>query len=296
MDGIEEEIQQNNNSGRIAELRARMESIERNGIRGFIEGMLYQSLTAELDELENRHIPKIDRYSSDLRTIAGPEGRAAAEGYYYRSCGNETLIYEGSFERLINTLYREGSATELTSAESGPAKFADLYKPRPRARMMWAIISASVQKYLGTDENKLRNGRLRRALSEHGIKILLLAAAHKGRGATDIVERYFLALKPETMSAERFRDILRELMLIDGEPQEFAVISYPEGAGHEPGEFAVRKDGTEIKIGLDAKVEDIEKIYCAGGNFRFIGVETPCGSSAARNFINAGVCYLTFGR
>ena len=293
--GSVEKNEVDENSARIAEVKKLLADAKKNGVRGFLESLRFQSLKRELDDLENSHIPKIDRYSSDLGRADAAKDPAGKGFSYYRRGGNGTIIYDGSFDRLLDILYGEDGLAGLTTGKSGPASFADLYKPRRRGRTMWAIISAAAEKYYGTDKNKQRNGALRRSIFTRGIKVCMLAATIECADGRRIVERYFLAIKPEDMEQERFLEILKNLTPVNGKKAGLIVVSFPPESSHETGEFAVRKDGTEIKTGKKTSAGDIEKIFAAEGNFKFIGVETPACRTAAQRFLENGVCYLTFG-
>jgi len=146
-------------------------------------------------------------------------------------------------------------------------------------------------RHSGSEENILRNAKLREAFKAQGIGVLIIAGLLNAAGEDKgMVEHHFTAIKPCEMPADKFKEILCELLTIDGKTQDGFLISYGKEAGHEAGEFWVNSDRSKTRIGYKSCAENINKAF--GNNYYFLGVECPGSKDDAETFSANKVFYL----
>jgi len=274
-----------NKQEKIDDLKKKIKLLKDRGIHGCFEGMALQAFRRALENLEFEHLPRFDRYCSNIEK-AGNQGQFIKYGWG----GNDNLIKAGSFEKLVNILHGLDNTDDMVTSSQHNGSFSKLTKLSGE-EYTWAIISASDWRHSGSEENIIRNAKLREAFKAQGIGVLILAGLLNAAGeAKGVVEHNFADIKPREMPADKFKEILCELMTIDGKTQDGFLISYGKESGHEAGEFWVNSDRTETVIGYKSCAEDINKAF--GDHYYFLGVECPSSKNDAETFIANKVFYL----
>lgn len=256
---------------------------------------------------DTKYIPNLgpDDYSEELELVEnGRKDIGIAWKYREGSCYNHDLILEGSFSRLVKNMESANNA--------------------------WGIISATRKELYTFEQNKARNVKLREALRSYGLGVYVLIGhwqitTSDGK-LKDTVERSFFVSKPLDMTVREFEKIMKELMVIDGVSQEAVLIRYPKDndVGHPEGPYLIKDNGTERKLeGKELNLDYISQLYSQwvhkrdipftvgdrdedgninirkntngpyikGRNFKFEGVEVPCGNTGRMFFKEAGLSY-----
>lgn len=109
----------------------------------------------------------------------------------------------------------------------------------------------------------------------------------------DTIERSYLITKPDNMESDVFKELITQLMTIDGETQDAFILKNNNGI------FAVYKNGNMDKIGTDYTVGKIAQAYSQYVKklkvpFTFEGLEIPSNSLTARIMTENNVLYIDY--
>ena len=137
-------------------------------------------------------------------------------------------------------------------------------------------------------ENIVRNRKLRAKLNDHKMGVHQLVGHWQEAPAgkdytecnpnelTDVVERSYLVAKPESMPAEEFEQLILQLLTIDDETQDAAIIK------NEDGIFLLYNNGVKEQIGSECTLGKINQAYSQhvkhGLPFVFEGTEIPASN------------------
>ena len=138
-------------------------------------------------------------------------------------------------------------------------------------------------------ENIVRNRKLRAKLNDHKMGVHQLVGHWQEAPAgkdytecnpnelTDVVERSYLVAKPENMSAEEFEQLILDLLTIDSETQDAAIIK------NENGIFLLYNNGIKEQIGSECTLGKINQAYSQHVKklnvpFVFEGIEIPASN------------------
>ena len=137
-------------------------------------------------------------------------------------------------------------------------------------------------------ENIVRNRKLRTILNNHKMGVHQLVGhwqeAPVGKDytecepneLTDVVERSYLVSKPESMSVKEFEQLILDLLTIDGETQDAAIIK------NENGIFLLYNNGVKEQIGSECTLGKINQAYSQhiknNMPFVFEGIEIPASN------------------
>lgn len=150
-------------------------------------------------------------------------------------------------------------------------------------------------------ENILRNRKLRAILNELHMGVHQLVGHWQEAPAgkdyteclpnelTDVIERSYLVAKPESMSSEEFENIICNLLTIDGETQDAALIK------NENGIFLIYNNGQKEQIGSDVSLGKINQAYSqhVKNNMPFVfeGIEIPVSNLSKQMYKLHNILY-----
>lgn len=212
-----------------------------------------------------KDILPFEDYSTSLKSRhSKPFGCTVKE---FKDCGNNNLILEGSFNRLIS---------QMTNKD-------------------FAIISAYRHEF-SKEENILRNRELRGILNAHRMGVHQLVGhwleapagvdykdARK-EDLTDVIERSYFIAKPDAMEFEDFKNFIIDCLTIGGETQDCGLI-HTNGGGY----YCLYANGGVEKIGDKLTLNKIAQAYSQYVKrldipFVFEGVERPSSNSGMKMF------------
>ena len=169
--------------------------------------------------------------------------------FEYINCSNQSIISEGSFNRLLDRMKNND----------------------------FAIITAYCSTFT-KQENILRNRKLRGILDKNKMGVHQLVGHWqeapsgidykdaKKSELTDSVERSYMVAKPNNMSDEEFKKIIIDCMTIDNETQDAVIYK------HDDVYYVIYNNGEEERIGDKIAVNKISQAYS-----QYVKrLDTPC--------------------
>lgn len=193
--------------------------------------------------------------------------------YEYLNCSNQSIISEGSFNRLLDRMKNND----------------------------FAIITAYRSTFT-KQENIMRNRKLRGILDKNQMGVHQLVGHWqeapsgvdykdaKKSELTDSVERSYMVAKPEKMSDEEFKKIIIDCMTIDNETQDAVVYK------HNSTYYIIYNNGEEEKIGDKMTLNKISQAYSQYVKqldvpFVFEGYEEPVTNLGKQIFKRHNILY-----
>jgi hypothetical protein len=192
--------------------------------------------------------------------------------FKYTECANNCIISEDSLSRTLSVIQDKDFAI-LTAYRGNFSKA----------------------------ENILRNRELRAKLNGRKMGVHQLVGHWQEAPAgkdyaecspnelTDVVERSYLVAKPEDMSFDDFESLIRDLLTIEGETQDAAIIKNQDGI------FLLYNNGSKDLIGSEATLGKINQAYSQhvkhGLSFVFEGIETPVTNLGKQMFKKYNILY-----
>jgi hypothetical protein len=193
--------------------------------------------------------------------------------YKYLNCSNQSIISEGSFNRLLDRMKNND----------------------------FAIITAYRSTFT-KEENIMRNRKLRGILDKNRMGVHQLVGHWqeapsgvdykdaKKSELTDSVERSYMVAKPEKMSDEEFKKIIIDCMTIDNETQDAVVYK------HNSTYYIIYNNGEEEKIGDKMTLNKISQAYSQYVKqldvpFVFEGYEEPVTNLGKQIFRKHNILY-----
>lgn len=212
----------------------------------------------KFNEIYNKIIEEIsypfEDYSNNIIKINSKT--LSGNCFKYVNCDNHCIISEDSLSRTLSII-----------------KDKD-----------FAILTAYRGEF-SKKENIIRNRKLRTQLNNYKMGVHQLVGHWQEAPAgkdyteckpdelTDVIERSYLVAKPDAMSSEEFENTICNLLTIDGETQDAAVIK------NENGIFLIYNNGQKEQIGSDVSLGKINQAYSqhVKNNIPFVfeGIEIP---------------------
>ena len=220
----------------------------------------------------NKILPFEDYSNSLKKKYSKPFACVVKE---YADCGNNNLILEGSFNRLVSQMENKD----------------------------FAIISAYRHEF-SKEENILRNRELRGILNSHKMGVHQLVGhwleAPKGveykdakpEDLTDTIERSYFIAKPDDMPYKDFKRFIVDCLTIGGETQDCGIVHV-----HGGWYYCLYPNGSVEKIGENLSLNTVAQAYSQYVKrldipFVFEGVERPASNSGMRMFEINGIEYV----
>ena len=193
----------------------------------------------------------------------------------YVGCSNNNLIIEGTFKRLVDKMQNND----------------------------FAILSAYRNSFT-KGQNIQRNRQLRAALDSKKMGVYQLVGHWFGapdgvsyedakqNELTDVIERSYFVARPDTMNYDEFKNLIINLLTIDGVTQDCCII-HQNGGGY----YLLYPDGNTEKIGDKITFNKIAQAYSQyvkkmNVPFVFEGVESPSSIGGYRMFSKNNILYL----
>lgn len=202
-------------------------------------------------------------YSNKIKESSGSNLKSKC--FEYVDCSNHCIISEDSLSRILNVIKNNDFAI-LTAYRGNFSK----------------------------SENILRNRKLRGILNAKKIGVHQLVGHWQeaptgndytdctSRELTDVVERSYLIKRPSDMSYDEFEALVLELLTIDGETQDAAILKNDDGI------FLLYNNGTKELIGNDVSLGKINQAYSqyVKNNLPFVfeGIEIPATNLAKQMY------------
>lgn len=225
---------------------------------------------------ENINIKPFEDYSMKIQIFESKN--IPGKCYQYVDCNNNNIISEDSLSRTMSIMKDKDFAI-LTAYRGNFTK----------------------------EENIQRNRVLRGKLNEAGMGPHQLVGHWQEAPAgkdyedcepgelTDVVERSYLVAKPDNMSFEEFTNFILELLTIEGETQDAAILKNDEGI------FLLYNNGSIDQIGTGCELGKIAQAYSQHVKkqnvpFVFEGVEIPGTNAGRQMFKLNNIKYTPIGR
>lgn len=237
--------------------------------------MIAEELKTALDERSiNFNFRPFEDYSPTLKQSYSDKLKCMIKEYV--GCSNNNLIIEGTFKRLVDKMQNND----------------------------FAILSAYRNSFT-KEQNIQRNRLLRAALDSKKMGVYQLVghwleapdgvsyADAEQNESTDVIERSYFVVRPDTMNYEEFKNLIIRLLTIDGVTQDCCII-HQNGGGY----FCLYPDGNTDKIEDTTTFNKIAQAYSQyvkkmNVPFVFEGVESPSSIGGYRMFSENNILYLT---
>ena len=237
--------------------------------------MIAEELKTALDERSiNFNFRPFEDYSPTLKESYSDKLKCMIKEYV--GCSNNNLIIEGTFKRLVDKMQNND----------------------------FAILSAYRNSFT-KEQNILRNRKLRAALDSKKMGVYQLVGHWleapdgvsyedaKQNELTDVIERSYFVARPDTMNYDEFKNLIINLLTIDGVTQDCCII-HQNGGGY----YLLYPDGNTEKIGDKITFNKIAQAYSQyvkkmNVPFVFEGVESPSSIGGYRMFSKNNILYLT---
>ena len=239
------------------------------------------------------------------------------ELYSANSSIDNSIIHEFTFDDIGDSLKNIGEGIKSYIGSSNQnfiseSSFSRLLSKVSDDNKDWAIITAyrafsiGQDKPLTKDDNIKRNRDLRGQFDKRKMGVYQLvghwqecqipnveySACPKDK-LQDVIERSYLSVKPDDMDSNDFQKLIVDLMTIDGETQDGALIKNKDGINFLDNKNKLIHIGDKVELG---KIGQAYSQYIKKQNIPFVfeGLEIPSSNIQAMMMTRNNVNYIDY--
>ena len=188
--------------------------------------------------------------------------------FEWENCWNNNQLCESAFKRLVKILENDTYAILGTCPEN-----------------------------LSKEQNIIRNRRLREILGLQKMSVYLLVGRWKATLDGDEIERSYAVRKPQNMDYERFKEIIRDCLTIDGETQNYGIIHKDDDKWFL---YYPNKEKSDSFLGSHIDFNKVAQAYTQWVKridkpFVFEFLECPSSNSGRMMFRENNILYIAMG-